>query len=235
MARTVVALFDNTPDAQAAINDLVNAGYPRDNMSIVANQPSGTYQQGTAPTEVTGTEAAEGAGIGAATGGVAGGIAGLLASLGLLAIPGIGPFLAAGPIVAILTGGALGAAAGGLIGGLIGLGIPEDEAEMYAEGVRRGGTLVSLQTDEASADRAAEIMSAHNAIDIDERATEWQRSGWSRSTGHQATPPASSGPATNPRDRAIDAPRSDIDGQGTRDESIYQNRNRSTGVRIYNP
>jgi hypothetical protein len=119
-----------------------------------------------------------GAAAGAVTGGVVGGAAGLAASLMGLAIPGIGPIIAAGPIVATLTGAGVGAVAGGLIGGLTDMGVSRPDAEYYAEQVRRGGALVTVRADDARAERAADIMRAHGAIDIERRAEQWRAHGW---------------------------------------------------------
>jgi hypothetical protein len=119
-----------------------------------------------------------GAATGAVTGGVVGGAAGLAASLMGLAIPGIGPIIAAGPIVATLTGAGVGAVAGGLIGGLTDMGVSRPDAEYYAEQVRRGGALVTVRADDARAERAADIMRAHGAIDIERRAEQWRTHGW---------------------------------------------------------
>jgi len=105
----------------------------------------------------------------ALTGGVVGGAAGLAASLMALSIPGIGPIVAAGPLVAMLSGAGAGAMAGGLIGALTDAGVPEENANYYAETVRRGGALVTVKVDESRADRAAEIMRVNGAIDLDER------------------------------------------------------------------
>ncbi|MFC6773129.1 hypothetical protein ACFQFE_03705 [Methylobacterium gregans] len=113
-----------------------------------------------------------------------GGGAGLLAGLGLLAIPGVGPVVAAGWLVATVTGAGVGAAAGGLIGGLTGAGLSQHEAETYAEGVRRGGTLVTARVDDGLADRALAILDKHGSIDLDERAQGWRAEGW---TGGGAT------------------------------------------------
>jgi hypothetical protein len=113
------------------------------------------------------TKAPEGATTGATTGGVTGGILGLLAGVGALAIPGLGPFIAAGPIMAALSGAAVGAAGGGVIGGLVGLGIPEIEAKRYDEKLKKGNYLVAVHTDESEdVDRAEEIFKAAGAEDI---------------------------------------------------------------------
>jgi hypothetical protein len=121
---------------------------------------------------------ASGAAAGAVTGGVVGGAAGLAASLMGLAIPGIGPIIAAGPIVSLLTGAGVGAVAGGLIGGLTDMGVSQPDAEYYAEAVRRGGALVTVRADDARAERAADIMRAHGAIDIERRVQQWRERGW---------------------------------------------------------
>src|SRR5437773_688551 len=113
------------------------------------------------------TKAPEGATTGAATGGATGGVIGLLAGIGALAIPGVGPFIAAGPIMAALSGAAVGAATGGVVGGLIGLGIPEIEAKRYEEKLKRGNYLIAVHTDEKEdVDRAKQIFKAAGAEDI---------------------------------------------------------------------
>jgi hypothetical protein len=97
-----------------------------------------------------------------------------------LAIPGIGPVIAAGHLPGFGGAGA-GAIAGGLIGALVNIGVPEDEANFYAEGMRRGGVLVTVNArDEDMADQAADIMRDHGAVDIEERASQWKQTGWSR-------------------------------------------------------
>jgi len=95
-----------------------------------------------------------------------------------LAIPGIGPVLAAGPIVAALAGAGAGAVAGGLIGSLTSIGVPESHAEYYAEAVRRGAALVTLQADESRVDEAERILRSNRAFDIDDRVVQWRSEGW---------------------------------------------------------
>ena len=113
------------------------------------------------------TKAPEGAAAGAGTGGVVGGILGWVAGIGALAIPGVGPFIAAGPIMAALSGAAIGAAAGGLAGGLIGLGIPELEAKRYEGKVRSGNILISAHAENSDEIKAAKnIFEAAGAEDI---------------------------------------------------------------------
>lgn len=113
------------------------------------------------------TKAPEGAVAGASTGGLVGGALGWIAGIGALAIPGVGPFIAAGPIMAALSGAAIGAAAGGIAGGLIGLGIPELEAKRYEGKVKAGNILISVHTENGDEiTRAKDIFTAANAEDI---------------------------------------------------------------------
>jgi hypothetical protein len=143
---------------------------------IAAREPIGarsglaTSADSTAPTR---TSDVTGAATGAVAGGVLGGAAGVAVSLMGLAIPGIGP------IIAGLTGAGVGAVAGGLIGGLTSLGVSEEHAEYYAESVRRGGALVTIRCDETRAERAAQTMQDHGAVDIERRVESWRDTGWS--------------------------------------------------------
>ncbi len=180
MAKTVIGMMENIDEAQAVVRDLTSAGFRREDIGFMANEkhrvPSSA---GLNESEGEGPEAASGALTGAGAGAAIGGLGGLLLSVAPLAIPGVGPIIAAGPIAAALAGAGIGAVAGGLIGGLTHLGVPEEEAHYYAEGVRRGGILVTLAAnDDAQAERAVQIMKRHGAVDIDQRATEWKRQGW---------------------------------------------------------
>jgi hypothetical protein len=113
------------------------------------------------------TKAPEGAVVGVSTGGVVGGALGWIAGIGALAIPGVGPFIAAGPIIAALSGAAIGATVGGIAGGLIGLGIPEIEAKRYEGKVKDGNILISVHTeDSAKITQAKEIFTKSGAQDI---------------------------------------------------------------------
>ena len=182
MAKIVVGLFDDLSEAQGAIQDLLNSGFRQEEISLTANDARGEYShlnRSGDNSHADGSGAATGAGVGATIGG----IGGLLAGLGALAIPGIGPIVAAGPIMATLAGAGIGAAAGGLVGALTDMGVPEEHAHYYAEGVRRGGALVTVHTDEARADTASAILQRHGVIDVDRRAAGWQERGW---TGYNA-------------------------------------------------
>lgn len=173
--KTIVALYDDFVEAQRTVQDLVDNGFQRNNISLVASDAEGEYADYLAQTDVDeDVSAAEGAGFGA----IVGGLTGLLVSLTALAIPGIGPVLVAGPIAATLIGAGVGAVTGGIVGALVDLGVPEDEAGYYAEGVRRGGTLVTVTTSDHMSERAIEIMDSHNPIDVEERVATWQESGW---------------------------------------------------------
>jgi len=173
--RTVVALFDDFESANRASNELERAGIPRDQISVVAGNESGRYQNYVGGTGEVGKGIAGGAGAGAAIGGGLGLVAGLMA----LAIPGFGPVIAAGPLAAALTGAGVGAAAGGVIGGLRKSGVSQEDAEYYAEGIRRGGVLLTVRTSDTLADKAADILDSSGALDVDEKASEWRSSGWS--------------------------------------------------------
>jgi uncharacterized membrane protein len=186
MAKTVVGLFDALPHAEAAVTDLVNHGYRREDISLVANAAAkeyGTYfdeegryvERHENRDEMTSGEgAAAGAGIGATIGG----IGGLLMGLGLLAIPGVGPALAAGPIVSTLVGAGIGAASGGVMGALVNNGIPEEHAGYYAEGVRRGGALIMVTVDDTEAQEVQNILNRHHPVDLESRVRDWREHGF---------------------------------------------------------
>lgn len=186
MAKTVVGLFDTMTEAQNVVQQLVDSGFERNEISLLANDARGEYANNRAVGETSST--AEGAGAGAVGGGVLGGVLGLLVGVGALAIPGIGPVLAAGPLAAALgtagastlVGAGIGAAAGGVIGALVGAGIPEEDASFYAEGVRRGGALVMVKSSDDMAQRAYDLMRNSGAVDIDQRSGDWRKSGWDR-------------------------------------------------------
>jgi hypothetical protein len=176
MAKTVVALYDDRSEAEAAIRELQDNGFRREDISLAASDTSRRegMDEGTGDTGNVAAGAIGGAGVGA----VLGGIAGLVVGLGALAIPGIGPIVAAGPLAAALGGAGMGAVAGGLVGALVGLGIPQEEAEAYAEGVRRGSTLLTVRADDSMADLAANVMNRHNPVNVRQRTTEWRQGGW---------------------------------------------------------
>jgi hypothetical protein len=157
---TVVAVFEDRDDAQDAISALRDAGFMADDISILARDRDTAGRLA----EDTGTEAATGAATGALAGGLLGGVAGWLVGIGALAIPGVGPIIAAGPIAAALGGAALGAAGGGIIGALTGAGVPEDEARYYDTEFRQGGIVVTVQA-RGRYDEAHDIMHEYGGRD----------------------------------------------------------------------
>ena len=176
--QTLSALYDRYDDAAAAVTKLEAVGVPHSDISLVGNR---TETSTTGPSDPV-DHAANGAGTGATLGTILGGGAGLLAGLGLMAIPGVGPVVAAGWLVATLTGAGLGAAAGGLTGSLTSAGVSETDAHAYAEGVRRGGSLLTAKVDEAHAVVAMRILEEHGAVDLDARTQGWESEGWSSKT-----------------------------------------------------
>lgn len=182
MAKTVVGLYDSYADAQQAYRDLLAAGFDSKNVSLIANDVarSGIGTETAEPGAASDSAFAEGAGTGA----LAGGITGLIIGLAALAVPGIGPVLAIGPLAGLVGGAAVGLVIGGILGALIDVGVPEQHAQYYAEGVRRGGSVVTVQTDDQSAERAMDILDRHNAVDVEERANVWRQGGW---TGFNAS------------------------------------------------
>lgn len=176
MTRTLTGLFNSYDDASAAVAELESLGIPHSNISIIANNADNRWS---GDGRLSGTaDHASGTGTGASLGAVLGGGAGLLAGLGMLAIPGLGPVVAAGWLASTAVGAAAGAAAGGLIGALTDAGVSREDAEVYAEGVRRGGAIVSARVDEPLASRAEAILRGPRSIDPVKRRTAYQQSGW---------------------------------------------------------
>lgn len=178
--KTVVGLFEYYQDAERAVSELHGHGFGKTEISVAARDR--VLQE-----RVIGDKdqaVAESAGAGAIGGTAVGGLAGLLVGIGALAIPGIGPVIAAGTLGTALAttaaGAGIGAAAGGLIGALVGLGIPEGDAQFYAEGVKRGGVLVTVQAGDDRASEALNILRQANAVDVDTQRNEWSQSGWNR-------------------------------------------------------
>lgn len=154
-----------TSEAQAVriVEDARTAGFSGNDISVLFPDKQGTRDFA----HEKHTKAPEGAAAGATTGGVLGGVAGWLVGIGALAIPGLGPFVAAGPIMAALGGAAAGAAAGGLTGALVGLGMPEYEAKRYEGKIKNGGILISIHTENGDeVTRAKELFKRAGAEDI---------------------------------------------------------------------
>ena len=193
-AATIVALYDHYGAATAAVGDILKTGASRDCISLLANNLNGDHpalvtnpsyareeidtKESNQPGVVTGAEF----GIGL------GGILGLMVGTGAIVIPGIGPLIAAGAWATI----AAGAAAGGAVGGAIGLftthGISDQDAHLYAEGLKRGGTLITILADESQIEPISLILKAHGAVDIEKRQATWSAGGWVSFDPYQSHP-----------------------------------------------
>jgi len=180
MTTTISRLYDTYADAERAVTRLEGAGVPHSDISIVANNSDNWYgsRSGKVDRDRDGVDdRAEGAGTGAGIGAGLGGAAGLLAGLGLLAIPGLGPVVAAGWLASMAVGAAAGAATGGIVGALTEAGVSRDDASRYAEGVRRGGTLVTAKVPDQDRARLDALLN-EGAVNLQERSAAWQKSGW---------------------------------------------------------
>jgi hypothetical protein len=159
------------------VSALEAAGVPHSDISIVANNSENWHR------DTHTTNAAEDATGGAEAGAIVGGLGGLLTGLGIMAIPGVGPVVAAGWLVATAVGAVAGAAVGGATGGIIGslttAGVPETDANVYAEGVRRGGALVTVRVDEIRETEVRSILLRQRAVDLSTRGRIYRDSGWS--------------------------------------------------------
>lgn len=181
MSTTVFCIAPSEAIANNIVTRLKSAGFSDNDISVLFPDKSSTRDFA----HEKNTKAPEGATAGAGAGGVVGGTLGLLAGIGLLAIPGVGPFIAAGPIMAALSGMAVGATVGGITGALIGMGIPELEAKRYEGKVKDGNILISAHTDKSSQVTAAKaIFESENVTDI--------------STGSLASAPVSKAPYAKP-------------------------------------
>jgi hypothetical protein len=161
--KAVIGLVPTQQQAENIVDGLQKAGFSKNDISALFPDKQGTrdfaHEQN--------TKAPEGAVVGVSAGGAIGGTIGLLAGIGALAIPGLGPFIAAGPIMAALSGAAAGAAVGGITGALVGMGIPELEAKQYESKVAGGNILLSVHVeDSAQRDRAKALLESGGAVDV---------------------------------------------------------------------
>lgn len=161
--KSVFCIATTRGQADRIVDQLKTASFSNNDISVLFPDKGTTHDFA----HEKNTKAPEGAVAGAGTGGVVGGALGWIVGIGALAIPGVGPFIAAGPILAALSGAAIGAAAGGIAGGLIGLGIPELEAKRYEGKVKEGNILLSVHTENSEEiKRAKEIFTKAGAHDI---------------------------------------------------------------------
>ena len=191
MTKTISRLYNSYDRAAQAVRDLEAAGVPHSEISIVANNSDNWYASNGAAKRIDRDrdgvdDRAEGAGTGAGIGAGVGGAAGLLAGLGLLAIPGVGPVVAAGWLVATAAGAATGALAGGIVGALTQAGVSDEDAHVYAEGIRRGGTLVTARVNDADASRLEAALD-RSALRSSDLRSSYAKSGW-KSFDQSATP-----------------------------------------------
>jgi uncharacterized protein (TIGR02271 family) len=161
---TVVGVFDDREDAREAIEALKDVGFSGDSISILSPDKQATRDIA----EDTGTHAGSGAATGAVAGGILGGLGGWLVGIGALAIPGVGPFIAAGAFASALGGAAIGAGVGAIAGALVGMGVPEEHAKYYEGEAKAGKTLVTVRAD-GRYDDAQRILRDHGAYDVESR------------------------------------------------------------------
>jgi hypothetical protein len=156
-------IFANVANAEAAIDGLTTAGFSSQALSVLLSDKDEAKVLATE----NNTRASEGGTAGAGFGGVVGGALGILAGIGVLALPGVGPFIAAGPIMASLAGLGVGGAVGGFVGALVGMGIPEFEAKLYDVRVKDGGVLVAVHCESSERiSKAREVLKAVGAEDV---------------------------------------------------------------------
>jgi hypothetical protein len=192
MTVTISRLYNNHEDARAAVRTLEDAGVAHGDISILASNADNWYSPDrkvdTYPDrDLDGRDdRAEAAGTGAGIGAAVGGTAGLLAGLGIMAIPGIGPVVAAGWLVATLAGATAGGVTGSVVGALTQAGVGKEEADVYAEGLRRGGAVVSGRVPDADGPRLQAVMD-RAAVNVTERSAAYRQSGW-KSFDPRATP-----------------------------------------------
>ena len=192
MTVTISRLYNSYAEATEAVANLEAAGVAHNDISILASNADNWYSDdrkaSTYPDrDLDGKDdRAESAGAGAGVGAAVGGVAGLLAGLGLMAIPGVGPVVAAGWLVSTLAGAAAGGVTGGVLGALTQAGVSKEDAEVYAEGLRRGGAVVSARVADTDAVRLQAVMD-RSAVNIGERSAAYRQSGW-KSFDPNATP-----------------------------------------------
>jgi hypothetical protein len=184
MTVTITRLYHSHAEATAVIEELRRANIGNRNISVLASNADEWHRDRNPATfpdkDLDGRDdRAEAAGAGAGIGAVAGGTIGALTGLGIMAIPGVGPIVAAGWLVATLAGAAAGGATGGVIGALTQTGATPEEAEVYAESIRRGGAVVSARIDDADRARVAAIMD-RSSVNVTDRGAAYRKAGWNR-------------------------------------------------------
>jgi hypothetical protein len=170
--QTITKIFEYYDHAKQAVSELEAAGISSSAISLVANK---RYVEDDSIADEN-SEAGTGAGIGAAVGGAAG----LLTGLGIMAIPGVGPVVAAGWLASTALGAAAGGAMGGIVGSLVSSGVPDEHAHVYSEALRRGASLVSVKAEDYQAERVHAILDKNQPLDPVELGTEYRKTGWDK-------------------------------------------------------
>ena len=174
--QTLTYLYNDYTDARMVMHELEKSGIASSNITFVASNTDDRASISGAPTP---ENSSSGAATGATVGGVVGAGAGILTAIGALAIPGFGPLVAAGVLATTLVTTTGGIVAGSLIGALTSYGIDEEDAHVYAEGVRRGNTLISVRTADDEAEQVEALMRRHGGVAADERRKDYEKAGWS--------------------------------------------------------
>jgi hypothetical protein len=183
MAQTITALFESHTAAYSAVQDLVDHGFERATIGVMAHD--NTSRDDTVTTRVATPGGPSGVAQGAGLGAALGGLGGLVVGLTVLTVPGVGPVLAGGLLAAALTGAGVGAVTGGMVGALTEVGISKEHVHYYSEGLRRGGVLVVVATTDKMAALAMTLLSHHQPLDLHTRAEAWRHDGGSRVHLHE--------------------------------------------------
>lgn len=234
--KTVVGLFDDMAQAKNAALDLEKVGIPHNDISIVANNEGGRYVANSDTTDST-TVTGHAIGKDALVGAEIGGVSGLILGLTGFAIPGLGWIAGAGWLMGMLLGAGAGAVIGGLVGALTSVGVPEEDAAHYNEGVHRGGILLAVKAQDNIAHQAAQILSDDGAVNIDERAAQYQAAP-AVTTAQTAAPAPAPRPVPAPTPAASVAQTANREGQAVlpvveEELAVGKREVQRGGVRVY--
>ncbi len=179
MSKTITALYENISDARAAVVALLDNGYQRDHISLVAPDPEGRYQDSLVEGAIAeGNNPRDTAATGALAGTALGGLAGLLFGVSVFSLPVLGAAVLAGPIYTAIMGASAGGIGGGLLGWLVEKGVPEQDAHLQTEALRRGHILVAVDTSHEDQAQVIHLLRQFNSLDIEETAKKWRAGGW---------------------------------------------------------